>query len=249
MHLIASRGNFEFKVDKYNVDFYVLSCIVDGCTWMVRASRISGRDIWVVRKYVSQHTCPRDVVSNEHHQASSQFVSELLKADFSLGINERARPRDAMALMCGKHGVEISYHGLCSYELDSQGRILYFFLSLATSLDGWRHYRPAISVDAKAYQPEDFEYFMRKMESVRPEIRQYLYEVGWFNEHRNQADKTSRHFTTGRPRMEMIPAVGEVHTQLRCSKCNNFGHNKHTCKNRVSSTMGSSSSKKMKSCR
>lgn len=60
--------------------------------------------------YVSQHTCPHDVVSNEHHQASSQFVGELLKEDFSLGINERARLRDVMALMRWKHGVEISYH-------------------------------------------------------------------------------------------------------------------------------------------
>ena len=100
MHFIAIRGNFEFKVDRSNADFYVLSCIVDGCTWMVHASMISGRDIWVIRKYVSLHTCPRDVVSKEHRQASSQFVGELLKHDF----------RDVMALMCGKHGVEISSH-------------------------------------------------------------------------------------------------------------------------------------------
>lgn len=48
MHLIAIRGNFEFKADWSNADFYVLSCIVDGCTWLVCASRILGRDIWVM---------------------------------------------------------------------------------------------------------------------------------------------------------------------------------------------------------
>ena len=32
---------------------------------------------------------------------------------------------------------------------------------------------------AKTYQPEDFEYFMRQMESIRPEIRQNVYEVGY----------------------------------------------------------------------
>lgn len=63
MRLIAIRGNLEFKVDRSNADFYMLSCIVDGCTWMVRISRISGRDIWLVRKYVSQHTCRRDVLA------------------------------------------------------------------------------------------------------------------------------------------------------------------------------------------
>ncbi|GMN23398.1 hypothetical protein TIFTF001_040454 [Ficus carica] len=38
---------------KSNADFYMLSCIVDGCTWMIRISRISGRDIWFVRKYLN----------------------------------------------------------------------------------------------------------------------------------------------------------------------------------------------------
>ncbi|GMN66227.1 hypothetical protein TIFTF001_035289 [Ficus carica] len=80
MNLIAIRGNFEFKADRSDADFYVLSCIVDGCT------------------------------CNEHRQASCQFVGELLKEDFSLGINEKARLSDVMALMRWKHGVEISYH-------------------------------------------------------------------------------------------------------------------------------------------
>lgn len=52
MHLIAIRGNFEFKVDRSNAAFYVLSCIVDGCTWLVCASRILGRDIWVMFLYI-----------------------------------------------------------------------------------------------------------------------------------------------------------------------------------------------------
>nr|GMN21517.1 hypothetical protein TIFTF001_045514 [Ficus carica] len=39
--------------------------------------------------------------------------------------------------------------------------------------------------------------------------------------------------SAGRPRMERIPFVRKVRTQLRCSKCNNFGHNKRICKNRV----------------
>lgn len=83
---------------------------------MVRASRILGRDNWVVRKNVYQHNCPSDVVSNENHQVSSQFVGELLKEDFSLGINERACPRDVMSLMRGKHRVDISYHVACKAQ-------------------------------------------------------------------------------------------------------------------------------------
>ncbi|GMN60038.1 hypothetical protein TIFTF001_029128 [Ficus carica] len=352
MHFIAIRGNFEFKVDRSNADFYVLSCIADGCTWMVHASMISGRDIWVIRNYVYLHTCSRDVVSNEHRRASSQFVGELLKHDFSLGINERARPRDVMALMCGKHGLVYPAaveHGICIQHL--LRNLIGRFKGL--KVDGL-FYRCV-----KIYQPEDFEYFMRQMESVRPEIWQNVYEVGkypvlslvescssllqrWFYERRNQADENHTHLTAradcrlrdmeaaarpmdvhpidvnddefpcshavtaswkrklepaefayvyfrnsyretynsvvyplgdksswnvledllnagvrapnnrcfaGRPRMERIPSVGEVRTQLRCSKCNNFGHNKCTCKNRVPSAKGAPSSKKMKSCR
>lgn len=69
-----------------------------------------------MRKYVYQRTCPRDIISNEHHQASSQFVGEILKGDISRVVYNRAHPKDVMALMalmCGKHKVEINYHVAC----------------------------------------------------------------------------------------------------------------------------------------
>ncbi|GMN58622.1 hypothetical protein TIFTF001_027725 [Ficus carica] len=55
--------------------------------------------------------------------------------------------------------------------------------------------------------------------------------------------------SAGRPRMERNPSAGEGRTQLRCSKCNNFNHNKRICKNLVPSAMGASFSKKIKSYR
>ncbi|KAA0066093.1 protein FAR-RED ELONGATED HYPOCOTYL 3-like [Cucumis melo var. makuwa] len=33
------------------------------------------------------------------------------------------------------------------YKVDVDSRFLYFFMALSTSISGWQHYRPVISID------------------------------------------------------------------------------------------------------
>ena len=40
LHLVTIRGNFEFRVDRSNVNFYILDCTVDRCNWTMCGSRI-----------------------------------------------------------------------------------------------------------------------------------------------------------------------------------------------------------------
>jgi len=110
MHVIAIRRHFEFKSERSNNSFYVLVCKNNNCTWKMRATRVSNGNVWVVRKYVKEHTCSLDVVSVEHCQANSRVISEFLKGDFSIGLADRLRPNDLRSIMHGKHGVEISYY-------------------------------------------------------------------------------------------------------------------------------------------
>lgn len=48
----------------------------------------------------------------------------------------------------------------------------------------------------------------------------------------------------GRPRKQRIPSAGEEVQKGKCSKCKMFGHNRRTCKNKVSSSLFLTSSSK-----
>ena len=58
-----------------------------------------------MRKYVYQRTCPRDIINNEHHQANSQFIGELLKGDISRVVYNRAHPKDV--ILVGLYIIEL----------------------------------------------------------------------------------------------------------------------------------------------
>ncbi|TYJ96591.1 uncharacterized protein E5676_scaffold1278G00090 [Cucumis melo var. makuwa] len=224
---IAVKSNFEFKTLRSNSRSIELRCNEDGCLWFVRASRYKRSELWMIRKYVSDHSCSM-IVHSSHKQASSEFVSHCM-IDYLRYSYSHSTPKDIIHHMRMNYGVSVSYYkawrakesvmkllkgdaddsyalipkffsklkeinpgSFTAYEIDPNGHFKYCFMAIASSIEGWRYCRPNIAVDGTflkckyggtlltaATMDDDFELYMRWMESIYPSIRGYLMKVGF----------------------------------------------------------------------
>ncbi|XP_062075726.1 uncharacterized protein LOC133779839 [Humulus lupulus] len=145
---ILIKNFFEFVAIKSNQTRLVVRCVVPNCEWYMRASKYGNRDFWMVRKYVKDHTCPIDVVLNDHCQATSKLVSDCVTN--LLRDDAPTCPKTIVAHMLREYGVHINYfksRSVVDYQTDDEGRFLYMFMTFEASIKGWKYCRPVISVD------------------------------------------------------------------------------------------------------
>ena len=85
-----------------------LGCNEYGCLWFVRASHYKRSELWMIRKYVSDHSCSM-IVHSSHKQASSEFVSQCM-IDCLRYSYSHSTPKDIIHHMRMNYGVSVSYY-------------------------------------------------------------------------------------------------------------------------------------------
>ena len=181
----AMRQNFEWKVKRSNKTTLHLICIIDNCSWKLRAVRRAEGTYFQVRSFVNVHSCPLEEIHRRHRQASAAVIGEVVAPRLQQHDGRLMRPKDIIADMKTMYGIQIMYskaHDALQYALsltygtheesfqllpsfayvleqqnpgtitdlqcDDHGKFLYFFMSLGSSIRGFRRcMRPVIAVD------------------------------------------------------------------------------------------------------
>ena len=181
----AMQQNFEWKVKRSNKTTLHLVCIIDDCTWKLRAVRRNEGTYFQVRSFVNEHNCPLEEIHRRHRQANAVTIGEVVAPRLQQHDGRLMRPKDIVATMTTMYGMQIMYNKAYAalhyalsltygtheetfqllpsfaYVLEQQnpgtitelqctddGKFLYFFMSLGSSIRGFRRcMRPVIAVD------------------------------------------------------------------------------------------------------
>ncbi|GMN29880.1 hypothetical protein TIFTF001_041374 [Ficus carica] len=81
----------------------------EACPWQLRATRMRGSELFVVKRYDDVHTCSIEIVQGHHRQASSWMIGECVKAKYLDPTNTSYRPREIMRDMQAEFGVSFTY--------------------------------------------------------------------------------------------------------------------------------------------
>ncbi|KAK0593645.1 hypothetical protein LWI29_030602 [Acer saccharum] len=103
------RRNFEWKVKRSNKTTLHLVCIVDDCSWKLRAVRRDEGTYFQVRSFVNEHSCPLEEVHRCHRQASAVTIGELIAPRLQQHYGHLMRPKDVIADMKTMYGIQIMY--------------------------------------------------------------------------------------------------------------------------------------------
>ncbi|GMN25226.1 hypothetical protein TIFTF001_043873 [Ficus carica] len=86
---------------------------IAGCPWQLRAIRMRGSELFVVKRYDDVHTCSIEIVQGHHRQAKSWMIRECVKTKYLDPTNTSYRPREIMrdmqADMQAEFGVSFNY--------------------------------------------------------------------------------------------------------------------------------------------
>ncbi|XP_062103819.1 uncharacterized protein LOC133814932 [Humulus lupulus] len=104
----AMLHNFQFKTKKSEPREYLVTCVDDTCSWFVRASKYKDQDIFKVRKCIPNHTFSVKIVMEDHRQAKSIVIGELIKNKYK-SIKRNYTPNDIMKDMNDDYGVTMGY--------------------------------------------------------------------------------------------------------------------------------------------
>ncbi|KAK0578664.1 hypothetical protein LWI29_014015 [Acer saccharum] len=116
----AMRHNFEWKVNRSNKTTLHLVCIIDDCTWKLRAVRREEGTYFQVRSFVNKHKCPLEEIHRHHRQASAVIIGEVVAPRLQQHDGRLMRPKDIIADMKTMYGIQIMYskaHDALQYAL------------------------------------------------------------------------------------------------------------------------------------
>ncbi|KAK2658273.1 hypothetical protein Ddye_004806 [Dipteronia dyeriana] len=103
------RQNFEWKVKRSNKTMLHLVCLMDNCTWKLRAVRRDEGTYFQVRSFVNEHTCPLEEIHRCHRQASSVIIGEVVAHRLQQQDGRLMRPKDIIVDMKIMYGIQILY--------------------------------------------------------------------------------------------------------------------------------------------
>ncbi|CAH8349596.1 unnamed protein product [Eruca vesicaria subsp. sativa] len=105
----ALEWKFEFRSLYSDKSRVVLVCVDDKCTWRMRATKInSSSDVFVVKRYVHEHTCDTTGKSVNHKQATAKLVGTLICNNNGEG-KDGLKPKQIIEQVRKEHGIEITY--------------------------------------------------------------------------------------------------------------------------------------------
>ncbi|GMN60030.1 hypothetical protein TIFTF001_029123 [Ficus carica] len=102
--------HYQFKVKRSNSTLLHVICIDnEGCQWQLRATRMRGSEMFVVKRFDDVHTCSIEIVQGHHRQAKSWMIGECVKAKYLDPTNTLYRPAEIMRDMQDEFGVSFNY--------------------------------------------------------------------------------------------------------------------------------------------
>ncbi|KAI9192247.1 hypothetical protein LWI28_019996 [Acer negundo] len=116
----AMHHNFEWKVKRSNKTTLHLVCIIDDCTWKLRAVRRDEGTYFQVRSFVNEHSCPLEEIHRRHRQAIAVIIGEVVAPRLQQHDGRLMRPKDVIADMKTMYGIQIMYskaHDALQYAL------------------------------------------------------------------------------------------------------------------------------------
>ncbi|GMN54036.1 hypothetical protein TIFTF001_023163 [Ficus carica] len=148
LHHDVMSKHYQFNVNMSNSTILHVICINnDGCPWQLRATRMRGSELFVVKRYDDVHTCSIEIVQGHHRQAKSWMIVECVKEATLTSLRdddaESYNVLPAWAEMVKRKNHAFNIH----IEIDSGNCLQYFYMCLAASKHGWPYCRPVIVVD------------------------------------------------------------------------------------------------------
>ncbi|GMN45026.1 hypothetical protein TIFTF001_014208, partial [Ficus carica] len=151
-HDVMSK-HYQFKVKRSNSTLLHVICIdIEKCQWQLRATRMRGSKLFVVKRYDDVHTCSIEIVQGHHRQAKSWMIGEAwrgkeaaltsLRGDDAESYN--VLPAWAEMVKRKNPGSDIDI------ETDSENCLQCFYMCLVASKHDWHYCRPVIVVDGSA---------------------------------------------------------------------------------------------------
>ncbi|KAK3229253.1 hypothetical protein Dsin_001134 [Dipteronia sinensis] len=107
--LFAMRRNLEWKVKRFNKTTLHLVCLIDNCTWKLRAVRKDEGTYFQVRSFVNEHSCPLEEIHYRHRQASAVIIGEMVTPRLQQQDGRLMRPKDIITDMKTMYGIQIMY--------------------------------------------------------------------------------------------------------------------------------------------
>jgi len=108
LRMFAVKHSFEFHTVKSDLTRYVLHCIDENCSWRLRATKAGGSESYVIRKYVSHHSCDSSLRNVSHRQAFARTLGRLISNHLE-GGKLPLGPKQLIEIFRKDHGVGINY--------------------------------------------------------------------------------------------------------------------------------------------
>ncbi|GMN21805.1 hypothetical protein TIFTF001_040116 [Ficus carica] len=110
LHHDAMSKHYQLKVKRSNSTLLHVICIDnERCQWQLRATRMRGSEMFVVKRFDDVHTCSIEIVQGHHRQAKSWMIGECVKAKYLDPTNTLYRPAEIMRDMQDEFGVSFNY--------------------------------------------------------------------------------------------------------------------------------------------
>ncbi|KAK2656096.1 hypothetical protein Ddye_009148 [Dipteronia dyeriana] len=116
----AMRHNFEWKVKRSNKTTLHLVCLMDNCTWKLRAARRDEATYFQVRIFINEHNCQLEEIHRHHRQVSAVIIGEVVAPRLQQQDGRLMRLKDIIADMKTMYGIKIIYskaHQALNYAL------------------------------------------------------------------------------------------------------------------------------------
>ncbi|XP_070004201.1 uncharacterized protein [Nicotiana sylvestris] len=126
-YIISQR--FQFRVDRSNAVSYALLCISKDCEWRFKASSINKSELFKVREFIDNYTCPLKDKVYEQQQASSSLIGGMIRHKLT-NHKRKYTPKDIIDDVKSNLGVNVSY-----------------MLAWRAKEKGFDHCRPIVVVD------------------------------------------------------------------------------------------------------
>ncbi|XP_059281011.1 uncharacterized protein LOC132034645 [Lycium ferocissimum] len=139
----AIRGRFNFKTERSNAISYTLACWSPECKWKFRASRIGDSEMFRVRFFDDEHTCPLKDKVYSQRQATSWFIGEAVVKAKITNHKRKVTPGDIKDDVKNEFGVDVSY--MMAWR--AREKAIKDFRALKAFIKGFECCRPIVVVD------------------------------------------------------------------------------------------------------
>ncbi|XP_019230295.1 PREDICTED: uncharacterized protein LOC109211243 [Nicotiana attenuata] len=108
MENYAISQRFQFRVDRSNAVSYALLCMSEDCEWRLKASSINKSELFKVREFIDNHTCPLKDKVYEQRQASNSLIGGMIRPKLT-NHKRKYTPKNIIDDVKSDLGVDVSY--------------------------------------------------------------------------------------------------------------------------------------------